>query len=123
MAELTAMVPLGGREIEMRNPSAGAVVVLSKIFRRTGKIENAAEMTDEERERAVRNIGVLGDVIDSMIVKEDDRDWLEAALIEGEVEPGDAFAAIRIAGEKLNQEAAPAKAPAPVRRARAGRTR
>lgn len=119
MSELTVMVELGDRKVEMRKPTEGAVVVLAKIFKRTSKIENVEEMSDEERSRALRNIGVLGDIVDSMIVKEADRDWLEGALIDGKVEPIDAFMAIRTAGEKLNGATTPAKKAAPVRRTRA----
>jgi hypothetical protein len=117
MSELTALVPLGGRDVEMRKPTDGAVVVLAKIFKRTGKIENAEGMTDDERERALRNIGTLGDIIDSMIVKVTDRDWLEEALISGDVTPEAAFASIRVASEKLNGGAGPAKKAQAVRRA------
>lgn len=124
MAELTVLVPLGDREVEMRKPTDGAVVVLAKIFKRTGKIENADEMTDDERERAAKNMGTLGEIVDSMIVKEGDKDWLEEALIDGTVEPEAVFASIRIAGEKLNGGgAAPAKQAGPVRRVPAGRRR
>lgn len=119
VAEKTVMVPLGDRQVEMRKPTDGAVIVLAKVFKRTGKIENAEGMTAEERDRALRNIGTLGDVIDSMIVKEADRDWLEEALIDGKVEPADTFAALRVAGEKLNGSGPAAKKATPVRRARA----
>jgi hypothetical protein len=118
MAEVTALVPLGDREIEMRKPSDGAVIVLAKIFKRTAKIENAGEMTDDERSRALRSIATLGDIVDSMIVKDDDRDWLEEALIEGSVEPEEAFVAIRIAAEKINGTSAAPKKTAAVRRVR-----
>lgn len=121
MAELTVLVPLGDREVEMRKPADGAVVVLAKIFKRTGKIENAEGMTDDERERILRNIGTLGDIIDSMIVKETDRDWLEEALIAGDISPEETFTSLRVAGEKINGSAAPAKKAAPVRRSRAAR--
>lgn len=119
VAEVTAMVPLGDREIEMRKPTDGAVIVLAKIFKRTAKIENAGEMTDQERERALKNIGVLGDIVDSMIVDPADVEWLEEALIAGTVAPEEAFVAIRVATEKINGTTAPAKKTAPVRR-RAG---
>lgn len=119
MAEVTAMVPLGDREIEMRKPTDGAVIVLAKIFKRTSKIENADEMTDDERARALKNIGVLGDIVDSMIVDPADVEWLEEALIAGDVAPEEAFVAIRVATEKINGVTTPAKkAVAPVRRRR-----
>ena len=59
MAEVTALVPLGGRQVEMRKPSDGALVVLARIFKHTGKIENAEEMTDDERSTAVDRKSVV----------------------------------------------------------------
>jgi hypothetical protein len=121
VSELTVMVPVGGREIEMRAPSDGALVVLARAFRNLPKIENAAEMTDEQRDRTVRNLGTLGKIVDGMVVSQDDKDWLEDAMVDGDVSAEDVFECIRVAGEKLNGAKSPAKkAAAPVRRARAG---
>lgn len=118
------MVPLGGREIEMRAPADGALVVLARAFRNLPKIENAAEMDDSQRERVVRNLGTLGKVVDGMVVKDDDKLWLEDAMIDGDVSAEDVVDCIRVAGEKLNGSSSPAKkAAAPVRRARSGRPR
>lgn len=116
------MVPLGDREVEMRAPTDGALVVLSRAFRNLPKIENAAEMTQEQQNIVVRNLGTLGKIIEQMIVTQDDRDWLEDAMIEGSVSAGDVIDSIRVAGEKINgsSDTGPAKKAAPVRRARAG---
>lgn len=118
------MVPLGGQDIEMRAPGDGALVVLARAFRNLPKIENVAELTEEHRERVVRNLGTLGKIVDSMVVNQDDKDWLEDAMIDGVVSAEDVFDCIRVAGEKLNGTSkAPAKkAATPVRRAR-GRAR
>lgn len=122
MSELTVMVPLGGREVEMRAPTDGALVVLARAFRNLPKIENVAEMDAEQQNRVVRNLGTLGKIVDGMVVKEDDREWLEDAMVDGDVSAEDVFDCVRVAGEKLNGAKAPAKkAAAPVRRAR-GRT-
>lgn len=123
MSELTVMVPLGDREIEMRAPTAGALVVLARAFRGLPKIENVEQMDATQRDRVVRNLGTLGKIVDGMVVTEDDKLWLEDAMVDGDVSAEDVFDCIRIAGEKLNGAKAPAKkAAAPVRRAR-GRAR
>lgn len=119
MAEVTVMVPLGGREIEMRNPTDGSLVVLSRTFRGISKIENVAELTDEQRERMVRNLGILGKVVEGMIVKAVDKDWLDDAMIDGDVSAEDVFGAIKVAAEKLNGGQATPAAPAKAVRRRA----
>jgi hypothetical protein len=116
MPELTVMVPLGDREIEMRKPSDGSLVVLSRTFRGVSKIENVAEITDQMRDKLVRDLGMLGKIVESMIVKDDDKDWLDDVMIDGSVTPEDVFAMIKVAGEKFNGAAAPIRAAKAVRR-------
>lgn len=121
MAELTVLVPLGDRQVEMRKPTDGALVVLARITRSLPKIENATEMdyTEAVRAKLVRNLGTIGSIVEAMIVKDDDRDWLEEAMIDGSVEVDAVFDSIRVAGEKFNgagTSAAPAKKAATVRR-------
>jgi hypothetical protein len=119
MAELTVMVELGGRKVEMRKPTDGSLVVLARVSRGLPKIENVDELTDEQRDRLIRNLGTLGKIVDGMVVKDDDKDWLEDAMVDGDVTAEEVFAVIRQAGEKFNGQAAPAKkAAAPVRRRR-----
>jgi len=119
MPELTVTVPLGGRDVEMRKPADGALVVLARITRTLpDKIEND-EMSDAAKEKLVRNLGTLGQIVESMIVKDDDRDWLDDVMISGEVPAEDIFDAIRVAGEKfglIGAPAGPAKKAASVRR-------
>lgn len=120
MTEATVLVELGGRQVEMRKPTDGALVVLARVSRGlpTAKIENEEELPQEVRDRLVRNLGTLGKVVEGMIVRDDDKDWLDDAMIDGDVSAEDVFASIRIAGEKFNGTGAPAKAAAPVRRRR-----
>lgn len=119
MPELTVLVPLGDREVEMRRPTEGALVVLARLFRGIPKIENVDELTEDQRERVIRNLGTLGKVVEGMIVQEDDKAWLDDAMIDGSVTAEEVFSSIRVAGEKLNGQASPAKkAAAPVRRRR-----
>ena len=119
MSELTVLVELGGRQVEMRKPSDGSLVVLTRVYRSLPKIENDAELTDEQRDRLISNLGTLGKVVESMIVKDDDKDWLDDAMIDGSVSPQDVFAAIRTAAEKFNGQSVTPRKTAGVRR-RAG---
>lgn len=120
MSELTVLVPLGDREVEMRRPTDGSLVVLSRVFRGLPKIENVGQLTDEQRDRLIRNLGTLGKVVEGMIVQEDDKTWLDDAMIDGDVSAEDVFESIRVAGQKLNGAESPAakKAAATVRRRR-----
>lgn len=119
MSELTVMVELGGRKVEMRKPTDGSLVVLARVSRGLpAKIENGAEVPQELRDRLIRNLGTLGKIVEGMIVKDDDKDWLEDAMIDGVVTAEDVFGSIRLAGEKFNGQAGPAKKAAPVRRRR-----
>lgn len=118
MSELTALVELGGRQVEMRRPTDGALVVMARTFRGLPKIENADQLSDEQRDKVVRNLGTLGKIVEGMIVKEDDVEWLEDAMIDGTVSAEDVFEAITVAGQKLTGSAPAKKAAAPVRRRR-----
>ena len=120
MAELTVLVPLGGRDVEMRKPTDGSLVVLARITRSlpNAKIEND-DVTDEYKNKLVRNLGTIGSIVEAMIVKDDDRDWLDDSMIDGSVSAEAIFDAIRVAGEKFNGPAngnGPTKKAAPVRR-------
>ena len=118
MSEQTVKILLGGREVEMRAPTDGALVVLSRTFRGLPKIENGAELSDQQRERMVRNVGTLGKIVEAMIVKQDDIDWLDDALIDGDVSGEEIFGAIGEAAKKFNglTGTGPPKKAAPVRR-------
>jgi hypothetical protein len=126
MAELTVLVPLGDRQVEMRKPSDGALVVLSRTFRGIPKIENVDELTPEQQASLVRDLGTLGKIVDSMIVKPEDKDWLDDAMIEDKVTAEDVFDAIRVVGEKISGTTSNVPAPAKkaaVRRANPRRSR
>jgi hypothetical protein len=119
MPEATVKVTLGGREVEMRKPTDGALVVLARTFRGLPKIENVEELTAEQRDRMVRNLGTIGKVVEQMIVSDDDKDWLDDAMIGGDVSAEQVFAVITEATKEFNDQAAPAaKKAAPVRRRR-----
>lgn len=116
MTELTAMVPLGGREIEMRAPAEGAMIVMARVFKGLPKIENVDELTDEHRDRLIRNLGILGQIVESMIVKDADKDWLDDVMIAGSVTAENVFDAVKVTAEKINGANAAKKPQAAVRR-------
>lgn len=118
MSELTVLVELGDRQLEMRKPSDGSIAILARVYRTLPKIENAEEMTPEARDRVVRNLGTLGLIVDGMIVKDADKEWLEEAMIAGDLSPEEVYAAIGTAAAKFGGQSAPAKKAAPVRRRR-----
>jgi hypothetical protein len=118
VSELTVLVDLGGRQVEMRKPTDGALVVLARTFRGLPKIENVDELTDDQRERLIRNLGTLGKIVEGMVVQDADKDWLDDAMIDGDVSAEDVFGVIREAAEKFNGTAPAKKAAAPVRRRR-----
>jgi len=118
-AELTVMVPIGmDRVVEMRKPTEGALVVLARSGRGIPKIENVDELSDKQRDQLISTLGTLGKVVDSMIVQESDKAWLDDAMIDGDVTAEEVIDAIRVCGEKFNGTTAPAKKAAPVRRRR-----
>lgn len=118
MAELTTMVLLGDREIEMRKPTEASLVVLARVSRGIPKIENVEELTDQQRDRLISGLGTVGRIIESMIVHEEDAAWLDDAMIDGAVTAAEALEAIRKAGENFNTGSGPVKATKAVRRAR-----
>lgn len=119
MAELTVLVPLGGRDVEMRKPTDGALVVLARLYRTMpSKIENAPA-TPEYMEKMVRNLGTIGGIVEAMIVKPEDQDWLDDEMVAGRVTAEEIFDSVRVAGEKFNGTGTangPAKKATPVRR-------
>jgi hypothetical protein len=120
MTELTVTVPLGGRDVEMRKPTDGALVVLARLYRTlpNAKIENG-DVSPEFMEKLVRNLGTIGGIVEAMIVKPADQDWLDDQMVSGAVTAEQIFDSIRVAGEKFNgsgSPAGPAKKAVPVRR-------
>src|ERR1700744_2405899 len=97
MAELTVLVPLGGRDVEMRKPTEGALVVLATVSRALpDKVD--ADMPQAAIDKMVRNLGTLGKIVDSMVVQDADKDWLQDAMIAGDVSDEAGFDAIGGAG-------------------------
>lgn len=112
------MVELGDRMVEMRQPTDGALVVLAKVSRGMPKIENVGELSDQQRAKLIRSLGTLGQIVEEMLVRDDDKDWLDEVMIDGSVTAEQVFDAIRAAGEQLNGTTSAPKDPAPVRRRR-----
>lgn len=62
---VTAIVTLGGREIEVYEPAEEQVFVLAQIGR----------MTNGDAKVAFRGLGLFGGVLDALIAHEADLDW------------------------------------------------
>jgi hypothetical protein len=114
------MVPLGDREVEMRKPTDGALVVLARVSRGLPKTDIGSDVSQEFLDRLIRNLGTLGKAVEGMIVQDADKEWLDDAMIDGSVLAEEVFDAIRVAGEKFNgvTTAKKASAVSPVRRRR-----
>lgn len=110
MPELTVMVPLGDREVEMRRPTDGALVVLARVTKTLpkDKIDSDEKPSQEFMDKIVRSLGTIGGIVEAMIVQDDDQEWLDESLISGAVTAEEIFDAIRVAGEKFNGSGAPA---------------
>lgn len=112
MPEKTVMVPIGGRDVEMRAPTEAALVVMARVSRGLPKNMTAADALaadDAFRDRLVRNLGTLGQIVESMIVQDGDKDWLDDVMIDGSVTTEEVFDAIRVCGEKINATGPAAK--------------
>lgn len=120
MAELTVLVPLGDRQVEMRKPTDGALVVMARVTRSLpdGPPADGEKVSDAARDKLVRNLGTLAQIVDSLIVKDADRDWLDESLIDGTVSAEQIFEAVRESAEKFGQArgGGPTKPAEPVRR-------
>lgn len=125
MAGDTVLVPLMGRQVEMRKPSEGSIVVLARIARTAAGIPESdfdpAQLSEEQRAKIARDLGVLGRILDQMIVSDADKDWIDDLLIGGEASPEDVFGLVTGAAKAFADAVAPAAGP--VKAARRVRTR
>lgn len=90
---------VGEREIEFRPPSDGQLLILARMLR---KMEGLAENWDDDDPEApakirisITNASKLLDVIDSMVVKEADRDWLEQQILARELDLADLMSTLQ----------------------------
>lgn len=100
--ELTKFVELAGRSIEVRKPNDGALVVLARISRGMPKDVNPAELSDVARASLVRKLGTIGTILESIIVRDEDRDWLDDVMVSGEVDTVEAFGLVTMTAKAFN---------------------
>lgn len=106
----TRLIACAGRTIEVRPMAEGTILVLARVTRM--RLDTPPELlTQEQRQRLLANIGYLGEILDSVIVSETDRDWLSTALIYGEIQPEQALEILRETAQAFNAEKAPATGP------------
>lgn len=86
--EQTVLVAVGGRHIEMRKPTEGAILVLARVSKSMPESPaDPAQVSDAFRARVTRNLAAVAKIIDEMIVSDADRDWVEDSLIGGDLPP------------------------------------
>ena len=119
----TTMVEFGDRMIEVRRPSDGALLVMSRVARSLpGGVVDLSKITEEQKRKLMRDVGAAGAILDAMVVQEPDRNYLDDGMIDGTFEPADVFAIVSTAIGQLRGEQAPTTGPQPaVRRIGKGR--
>lgn len=102
----TVKVELFKREIEMRMPTQDQLMMWNRTIR---KGERALEESGDAT-AALNYLGKIRDIVDSLIVSEDDVDWLDELMVAGKLSVEDASKLVVQASEKLaGGKKAPAK--------------
>ena len=99
----TFTMPLAGRPVEFRRATSGQVIMLQKLYLRAVK---RSEETDEQDER----ISLVGsamvrvlDFIESLMVNEADREFVEDKMLTGEIDYPELLEALG-GGKKVDQD-------------------
>ena len=110
----TFTMMLGGREITFRNPALGQVLLLHRMYAKAIKRAEGDEQ-DASRQDVMSDAMVrVLDYVESLIVSEDDRAFVEDGLWKGDIDFTDVLKAL--SGGK-REDAAAADDEAPVNRA------
>lgn len=81
----TSVLEFAGRRIAFRKPTPGQLVMLMRLVRRA-QSSLTAESDDVEVSRVWVNVTVkMLDAIDSLIVEDGDREFLEAKMLAGDI--------------------------------------
>lgn len=81
----TFTMPLAGRDIEFRRPALGQVLVLERMYHREVKSNKDAE--ERARNAAMTSVLVRTlDFIDTLVVAEDDRQFIEDQMLAGKID-------------------------------------
>jgi hypothetical protein len=114
-AEKTFTMPLAGREIEFRHPLLGQVLILDRFARKA--VKAASESEGEESGRTMMSaIARTLDFIQTLVVSEDDKQFLEDQMLAGTIDWPDVMAALSGGTRKetvADDQAPPARKRAP----------
>lgn len=109
----TFVMPLAGRDIEFRYPALGQVLVLERMYHR----ERNKSKDSDDKAQGVAMTSVLVrtlDFIDTLVVVESDRQYIEDQMLAGTIDWPDVLAVL--SGGKGGQDEDDAD-PKPVKRA------
>jgi hypothetical protein len=110
----TFTMPLAGREIEFRRPALGQVLVLERMYHR--EVKNNKDAEEKVRNRAMTGVLVRTlDFIDTLVVVEDDRQFIEDQMLAGTIDWPDVMRVL--SGGKGGDSGEDDEAPKPVKRA------
>jgi hypothetical protein len=98
----TFTMPLAGRDIEFRRAGLGQVLVLQRMLQRQRKLAEAAKEDDKGDAMTSVIVRTL-DFIDTLVVQEDDRQFIEDQMLAGEIELPDIMGAL--SGPKATRQA------------------
>jgi len=77
--EETRIIPVGGRSIVVRRVTDAQRILLMRLVRNIGDLKEGQDTT--AREKAMKNVAKILDIIDSTVVQESDWDHLEKLII------------------------------------------
>lgn len=89
MAEQNFIRSVNGREIKFRRPNDTQMLLVGRLLRRAESVRSKAEGGEADEAQVtgtVHELSKILDIIDSMVVDEEDRSWLEDQMVLGAVD-------------------------------------
>lgn len=118
----TAVIVFGDRHMRVRQPGIEQIAMYRRIAKQMEALGSHQITTTKEGENAVKLFDRAAKMIESVLVDEDDREWVEDQLLAGR-RISDLIPILRSAIDKIGEQAAARQATAPATRGRARRTR
>lgn len=110
----TFTMTLAGRDVAFRRPLLGQVLILDRFARKS--IKEARQSDDDESGRAMLSaIARTLDLIQSLVVSDEDKIFLEEMMLEGKIDWPDVMGAL--SGGTRGDAVADDETPAPKKRA------
>jgi hypothetical protein len=107
----TFTMPLAGRDIAFRKANLGQVIMLQRLYVRASKSAQGQPDEDSRVDMMGSAMVKVLDFIDSLMVHEDDRAFVEEKMLAGEIDINDLTAAL--GGGKDSDAPADDQAPKP----------